>query len=117
MTTNDMTAVLKILQSEKKDIEDRIVTLRKSDPFADPDYASDNAAVDTDVREQENHQRITAEIETLEKRLTDIAEAMVRAHGGSYGVCKKCNQDIPEKRLELIPESIYCVTCESSLTR
>lgn len=110
-------SVIALLEQEKKDAETRIADLRKADPFSDPDYSNDNAAVDTDVREQENHQRITAEIETLEKRIQDIAEAMEQTKKGSYGVCKRCNQDIPEKRLELIPESVYCVSCESSLTK
>lgn len=106
-----------LLRTEEEKVRERIVALKKADPFMDPEYADDNAAVDTDVREQESHQRIEAEIKTLEEKLTDIAEALERVHAGSYGRCKRCNADIPEKRLEIIPESVYCVQCESSLTR
>lgn len=105
------------LLHEQKSIDERIAALRKADPFSDPDYADDNAAVDTDVREQESHQRIEAEIETLNKRLENISMALERNEKGTYGVCKRCNKEIPAKRLELIPESIYCVSCEAELTK
>ena len=105
------------LLKEKESIVKRIEVLKKSDPFSDPDHVDDNAAVDTDVREQESHQRIEAELETLEKRLSNIKIAMEQNENGMYGVCKRCNKDIPVKRLELIPESIYCVECEADLTK
>ncbi|MBP9690460.1 TraR/DksA C4-type zinc finger protein [Candidatus Woesebacteria bacterium] len=109
--------VISKLQKEKISAEASIETLKASDPFADPDYATDNASVDTDVREQESHQRIMAEIDSLEHRISDINESIERAEKGVYGVCKRCNKEIPPKRLELLPESIYCVTCESELTK
>lgn len=109
--------VEKTLLTEKNSILKRIEDLKKADPFSDPEHVDDNAAVDTDVREQESHQRIEAEIETLEKRLQTIELALVQHKKGMYGVCKRCNTDIPEKRLELIPESIYCVNCEAELTK
>jgi len=105
------------LLAEQNDVHERMKQLKHADPFMDPGYADDNAAVDTDVREQENHQRIEAEMKTLEKKLQDIATAIERVDAKTYGKCKRCNQSIPEKRLELIPESSYCVTCESELTR
>ncbi len=105
------------LLTEQKSAKERMEQLKLADPFMDPGYADDNAAVDTDVREQENHQRIEAEMKTLEKRLQDITIALERVASKTYGKCKRCNKSIPEKRLELIPESSYCVTCESELTR
>ena len=111
----DLEAMKKILQAELIDVKKRIEALKEDDPFNDPDYSTNNAAVDTDVREQEAHQRIEAEIENLEIRVHNIHDAMERIAHGNYGTCKRCNQTIPEKRLELIPESIYCVTCESEL--
>lgn len=109
--------IKKTLLAEKEAIHKRMEALQAADPFRDPDHVDDNAAVDTDVREQESHQRIEAEIETLHKRLSNIEIALEQSAKGMYGVCKRCNKDIPEKRLELIPESIYCVSCESDLTK
>ncbi|QQS43363.1 TraR/DksA C4-type zinc finger protein [Candidatus Roizmanbacteria bacterium] len=109
--------IKKTLLAEKESILKRMEDLRAADPFSDPDHVDDNAAVDTDVREQESHQRIEAELETLEKRLENIKIALEQNENGMYGVCKRCNKDIPPKRLQLIPESIYCVNCEAELTK
>ena len=103
------------LIKEKEKILGQIEIFKKSDPFSDPDHTIDNASVDTDVREQEAHQRIEAETNSLKKRLEDINQALLRVEKGLYGVCKRCNKSILEKRLELIPEASYCVSCEEDL--
>jgi RNA polymerase-binding transcription factor DksA len=105
------------LLAEEENIKKRMIELKKDDPFSDPDYSNDNAAVDSDVREQEAHQRIEAEIETLKERAADVTNALKRMEKGRYGYCKRCNKEIPQKRLELIPETIYCVQCESELKK
>lgn len=105
------------LLEEEENIKKRIKELKEDDPFSDPDYSNDNAAVDNDVREQEAHQRIEAELETLKERASDVETALKRMEKGRYGYCKRCNKEIPEKRLELIPETIYCVQCEGQLKK
>lgn len=106
-----------ILENELNNIGERIEVLKKNDPFSDPDHTIDNAAVDTDVREQEAHQRIETEREELQERTQTIKEALKRVEQGTYGTCKRCNVSIPAKRLELIPESLYCVSCEEDLKK
>ncbi len=117
MNKTDSTQIEKKLIKEMEDIAQRIKILKQDDPFSDPDYASNNAAVDTDVREQEAHQRIEAEIKSLQQRIENIQQALDRVKKGRYGICKRCNMVIPSKRLELIPETQYCVTCESELKK
>lgn len=115
MADAEMMEMKKKLQKDLKEIELRIKELREDDPFSDPGYTTDNAAIDTDVREQSAHQIIEAEIDTLNERKKDIAIALERIDKGRYGYCKRCNKEIPAKRLELIPETQYCVACESDL--
>lgn len=103
------------LLDEKKSTLARIKDLEAADPFLDPDYLNDNAAIDTDAREQEQKLRIEAELDSLKKRLAQIKTALEILEKGLYGVCKKCGSKIPEKRLELVPEATYCVTCEASV--
>lgn len=112
------------LEKQKKKIEEeqvkivkQIEILKEEDPFADPEHASDNAAVDTDVREQVGHETVEAEIKDLEKRLQGLKEALVRIKKGRYGVCEKCNNVIPLVRIELVPEAHYCVECEKKMRR
>ncbi len=117
MSDSEMKATQQKLQTDFADIENRIKELHADDPFSDPGYSSDNAAVDTDVREQEAHRIIEAEINTLTERKNNIKIALERIEKGRYGYCKRCNKEIPAKRLELIPETQYCVTCEGDLKK
>ncbi|MFW5703480.1 MAG: TraR/DksA family transcriptional regulator [Patescibacteria group bacterium] len=91
---------------------DEIVQLTSVDPFTDPEHVVDNAAVDSDVREQNQHMLIEAEVKELKRRLDDIIIALEKIEKGTYGVCEKTNQPIPESRLALIPEARFVVSPE-----
>ena len=103
------------MREQEEKIKRQIETLKKEDPFADPDHASDNAAVDTDVREQVGHETVEAQIRDLEKKLIAIQTAIKKIEGKTYGVCERCHKNIPLARLNLIPEASYCVSCEQRL--
>lgn len=107
----------KRLEEEKEKAHKQIKSLQEDDPFNDPDRVIDNAAIDTEVREQDFHQIIEAKIKDLEKRLKNIDLAFTKIQKGTYGVCEKCNKQIPLPRLELLPEARYCVECESKLRK
>lgn len=115
MADTDMKTMKDRLQKELQDVKKRINELKEDDPFNDPGYTTDNAAVDTDVREQEAHRILEAEIQTLKDRKKNITIALERIEKGRYGYCKRCNKEIPPKRLELLPETQYCVSCESEI--
>lgn len=91
--------------------------MKKEDPFADPDHASDNAAVDTDVREQVGHDTIEAQTKDLERRIEEINTALKKLSRNQYGKCQRCGKAIPQARLELIPEAAYCIDCEKKLRK
>ncbi len=103
------------LQSEVERIRLQVQKLKADDPFSDPDYASDNAAVDTDVREQDYHAINEAQIKELQRRSKEIQNALDKIKKGRYGYCQKCGTSIPMARLELVPEALYCVKCESDM--
>lgn len=103
------------LEKDLKKILVQVDELKKDDPFADPEHASDNAAVDTDVREQVGHDTIEAQIKNLNRKANDIYLALNRISKGKYGLCEKCHKPIPMARLKLIPEAQYCVVCENRL--
>lgn len=112
-----ITAQKQLIEEEQKKINLQIENLKRDDPFSDPDHASDNAAVDTDVREQVGHETVEAEIKDLQKRLVELKDAAVRIQKNRYGVCEKCNSDIPLMRLELVPEARYCIECERKMKK
>ncbi len=47
-------------------------------------------------------------IRTIDVALEKLAE-------GTYGMCDECGGRIPKGRLEMLPESIYCVKCASKI--
>jgi len=106
----------KLLKDREKALS-QIEELKKDDPFSDPDHASDNAAVDTDVREQLGHETVEAEINDLEKKVTDIEVALRKISKGQYGTCEKCKKPISQARLKIIPETPYCIDCEKRLRK
>lgn len=44
-------------------------------------------------------------------RLELLKKASVRVKTEDYGLCLNCEEPIQEKRLEIIPESILCMSC------
>lgn len=106
-----------IIEDEQKKLYLQIEVLKTEDPFSDPSHASDNAAVDTDVREQVGHDTVEAEIKDATKRLGDLKLAQELMKKGRYGVCERCNKDIPQARLELVPEARYCIECKKALSK
>jgi RNA polymerase-binding transcription factor DksA len=45
----------------------------------------------------------------FEARLRQIDDAFDRLKHGGYGICIDCGQPIPDERLELLPDTPYCV--------
>jgi len=106
-----------VIEEEQKKLLTQIEVLKSEDPFSDPSHADDNAAVDTDVREQVGHDTIEAEIKDANKRLVELKHAEEMMKKGKYGVCERCNKDIPQARLELVPEAKYCIECKKALSK
>src|SRR3990167_10709519 len=106
----------KLLKEKAKSLL-QIEEFKKDDPFSDPDHGSDNAAVDTDVREQVGHDTIEAEIKDMQKRVGEIDNALKKINKNQYGYCERCKKPILEARLKLIPEASFCIDCEKHLRK
>ncbi len=113
MTKQSDSAIQTILIQKKASLETRIAELRLDDPFLDPDHVTDNAAVDTDVREQIGHDTIEASIASMQKQLDQVESALKRTFDNTYGACVNCGKMISQERLNLIPEAEHCIECHS----
>jgi DnaK suppressor protein len=51
------------------------------------------------------------------RKLNLIDAALERLNHGEFGVCQECGQDIPLKRLNIIPWAAHCVACQERLDR
>lgn len=107
----------KRLEEERRKSLNQIEELKKDDPFADPDHTSDNAAVDTDVREQVEHATIEAQVNDMQKRVGEIDNALKKINKNQYSYCERCKEPILQARLKLIPEASFCIDCEKRLRK
>lgn len=46
------------------------------------------------------------------RQLEDIDRALRNIDAGEYGICELCGQDIPFDRLEAMPTSTKCISCQ-----
>jgi DnaK suppressor protein len=51
-------------------------------------------------------------LEMRNKNLKAINDALQRLQEGTYGVCEECGDEIPEKRLRVMPFTPFCITCQ-----
>ncbi|MBI3600634.1 MAG: TraR/DksA family transcriptional regulator [Nitrospinae bacterium] len=49
------------------------------------------------------------------EQLKEVDESLEMIESGEYGLCVECGEDIPEKRLELIPYAKLCITCKEKV--
>lgn len=54
-----------------------------------------------------------AGVERDKKRLIAVRKALKRIEEEQYGFCPKCDEPISEKRLEVAPETVLCLDCQS----
>lgn len=75
-------------------------------PMADPsDQVRSNT--DRDMAVQTLNQQA--------RSIRDIRDALARIEDGSYGLCERCDEPIPPKRLEALPWARLCVKCQSAV--
>lgn len=108
--------VLKKIQGhllrEKKKVDSTISSLKSQDPFSDPDRLNDNAASDTDAKEEISHERMQALEKELKLHMSEIEQTLERIKNSTYGKCLSCGKMISQERLSVKPTALYCVECE-----
>jgi DnaK suppressor protein len=51
------------------------------------------------------------------EKLQAIEDALERIDAGTYGICEMCEEEIAPERLEALPFTRLCVTCQSDLEK
>lgn len=100
------------LQKERNKVHTTMQSLKSQDPFSDPDRLNDNAASDTDAKEEISHERMEALEKELKLHMAEIEETLERIKKGIYGKCQSCGKLIDTDRLAIKPTALYCVSCE-----
>ncbi|OGG15568.1 hypothetical protein A3D77_02630 [Candidatus Gottesmanbacteria bacterium RIFCSPHIGHO2_02_FULL_39_11] len=107
----------KRLLDEKEKLLQTLSSLKAQDPFANTDRLNDNAASDTEAKEETDHERYEAIISQQRKRMSEIELALKRIEDTTYGICLNCGKPIEQKRLLVNPAAVYCLTCEKNLEK
>ncbi len=105
------------LTAEKKRVSAQVTELTAQDPFSDTDRLTDNAASDTEAKEEINHERYQAMLVELKEKLGSIDGALARIEKGRYGFCESCGEMIDTERLGAIPTATLCMVCEAKKKR
>ena len=75
-----------------------------------PDFATGDSA---DAASDAAHHAVSSQIAELESReLVKIERALQQIRRGKYGVCEACEKKIPLARLNALPYTTLCVTCQ-----
>lgn len=54
-------------------------------------------------------------LQTEVKLQHQISEAFIRLQDGTFGICTRCGNPIPDERLEALPFVEYCVACSDAV--
>lgn len=78
--------------------------LRHTDKPLDDDFSEQ-------ATERENDQVLQALDGNMRNEIMQIDHAIARLEAGNYGFCEYCRQEIPQKRLDILPFTNVCVNC------
>lgn len=85
--------------------------MRASDTDSGPNHMADFGS---DAYEQDFTLGL---IESDEKVITQINDALARLERGDYGICEGCGNEIPPARLEVLPWTAFCIKCQEQNER
>ncbi len=102
------------LMDEQKLVIERLLLLRK--PGAETQAAPEEETKKGDLFDRAEAS-LRKELESATKeQLLARAGRLERAYrkliAGSYGICEGCGGEIPRRRLEAMPEALYCTPCQ-----
>lgn len=108
MTKQDLAHFQEKLEQLRRDLETDLSESSSADESIGPDDAIGRLtrmeAIQAQAVGQEGRRR-------QEQRLQRVRRALERVASGDYGTCVKCGRQIPGGRLEVMPESLLCVSC------
>lgn len=105
--------IKKHLLDEKEKVSAQIADLTSQDPFSDTGRLTDNAASDTEAKEEVDHERYQALLTELKEKLASISVAITKIEKGTYGFCANCGKMIDTERLAAIPTATLCMDCQA----
>ena len=104
-------ADLEKLEALKQRLHDDIAILSQKDADRTP-YGGDFESLVTAAQLASQHETDELLRRRLERRLAELDHVQRRLEQGAYGKCEQCGGEIPEERLEALPDTTMCVPCQ-----
>lgn len=102
-------AIKKKLLARKQELEELLSPRQREESSGTEVLDPGDEAVASTLEE------IAISLENNERNeYTKIVKALESIELGTYGICIDCGQPISEKRLELYPNALCCVTCQEA---
>jgi RNA polymerase-binding transcription factor DksA len=109
----DPNAIRERLQRERTDLAATVERIKERLAVPQRDSGGDIALADQHpadlASETEARELDVVRQAMFEARIGLIDEALQRLERGEYGSCVVCGREIPAARLDLVPETAYCV--------
>lgn len=111
MTKAKLNDVRRVLEAKRKEL--------LSGGSSDRDeILIENAAEEFDrLQQQLNREVAIRNLDRESKLLKEVQAAIHRVSEDAFGVCLRCEEEIPEKRLKALPWAAYCVACQEAIDK
>jgi DnaK suppressor protein len=102
------------LLAQQRQLEQRVFRLETE--LSTMEAERDIERMDHAQEEAVNDEMIALD-ERSRQQVAEIQAALARMEEGTYGDCVRCGESIDLRRLESVPATRYCVTCQEQLER
>lgn len=108
MTDNELKYYKELIEKQIAELKETIASMAESVKPIEPDTAIGRLS-----RMEAIQAKSISESNLKQKRmrLQRLEAALKRIERGTFGLCSVCEEDIPEKRLKIAPESTVCMDC------
>jgi DnaK suppressor protein len=69
------------------------------------------------LQQQLNREVAIRNLDRESTLLKQVQGALLRLDEETFGICLRCDEPIPEKRLKAVPWAAYCVPCQEIVDR
>ena len=111
-------AALKSAQKSLSEMKRQLMREINEDLKLGREGSKDDGMDTYDLASEERDREINFILSDRERgKLQSIEEALARIDDGSYGICDSCEAEIAPGRLEAMPFTRLCVSCQGELER
>lgn len=95
---SELVSLRDLLEQQRSFRCDQLDELRRADSLA--------------ARSETDQEVTRSLVEGAQAALRDVLQALRRMDEGSYGTCRHCADPLPIARLEVLPQSALCMSCQ-----